>query len=99
MPISELNILTGRIPAVYILPVPVETSDPGVTSVGSRERCRSRARLVSRDEKQQVFTRVRCNNIKGLGEFYMWFHIGLLTSLILSRCVMCSATYNSDMIH
>lgn len=75
MPISELNILTGRIPAVYTLPFPVETSDPGVTSVGSLERYRSRARLVTRDEKQQVFKQVRSNNIKGLGEFYMWFHI------------------------
>lgn len=43
MPISKLNVLAGRIPAVYILTAPVETSDPGVTPVGSQEHCRSRA--------------------------------------------------------
>lgn len=93
MPISNLN---GRIPAVYILTVPDGTSDPGVTSVGSQEHCRSRARFMTGDEKQQVFVQVRRNNIKGLSEFYMWFHIGLLISLILSGCVQCSAIYKEN---
>lgn len=96
MPISELNVLTGRIYVVYILTVPVETPDPGVTSVGSRERCRFLACFMTWDEKQQVSTRVRSKNIKGLSEYNMWFHIGLLISLILSGCVLYSATYKEN---